>query len=240
MAGNDVIMPGMDDLLPADADPRPLGRIHPPFDPRPVTLTGRLVRLEPLSLDHLESLAEVAFDELIWRWTRDRPTTLAELRAYVERALDAAASGTEVPFAQVDSVTGRAIGSTRFLSIAREERRLEIGYTWVGRAFWGRGHNVDAKRVLLAHAFDALGAHRVEFKTDALNVRSRAALARIGATEEGTLRRHLLTYGGRVRDSVYFSVIWEEWPQVREHLDRLVDEALAVRGAGRPQTRPAR
>ena len=210
------------------------------MDLSPIVLAGQHVRLEPLSLDHVESLAEVAFDELIWRWTRDRPTTLAELRGYVERALDAALAGTEVPFAQLDLATGRVFGSTRFLSIAREERRLEIGYTWVGRAFWGRGHNADAKRILLAHAFDALGAHRVEFKTDALNTRSRAALARIGATEEGTLRRHLLTYGGRVRDSVYFSVIWEEWPRDREHLARLVDEALAVRGAGRPQTRPAR
>lgn len=219
-------MPGMDDPLPAEDDPRPVGRTHPPFDPRPVVLTGRLVRLEPLTLDHLEPLAAVGLDAEIWRWTRDRPTTAAELRAYVERALEAAAAGSEVPFAQVDLATGRAIGSTRFLSIAREERRLEIGHTWVRRAFWGRGHNADAKRSLLAHAFDDLGAHRVEFKTDALNGRSRAALARIGATEEGTFRRHLHTYGNRVRDSVYFSVIWEEWPQVRDRLDGLIDEAV--------------
>jgi len=209
-------------------DPRPLARTSPPFDPRPVVLDGRLVRLEPLTLDHVEPLAEVAFDEEIWRWTRDRPMAPAELLAYVERALEAAESGREVPFAQIDLASGRAIGSTRFLSIAREERRLEIGYTWVGRAYWGRGHNPDAKRTLLAHAFDGLGAHRVEFKTDALNGRSRAALARIGATEEGTLRRHLHTYGNRVRDSVYFSVIWEDWPPVRERLDRLVDEAIAA------------
>jgi len=223
-------MPVMDDLLLANPDPRPPGRTSPPFDPRPVTLDGRLVRLEPLTLDHVEPLAEVAFDEEIWRWTRDRPTTPTELRAYVERALEAAAAGREVPFAQIDLASGREIGSTRFLSIAREERRLEIGYTWVGRAFWGRGHNPDAKRTLLAHAFDDLGAHRVEFKTDALNGRSRAALARIGATEEGVLRRHLHTYGNRVRDSVYFSVIWEEWPLVRDRLDRLVDAAIAASG----------
>ncbi|HET7727223.1 MAG TPA: GNAT family protein [Candidatus Limnocylindrales bacterium] len=225
--GTDAIMPGMDESLPADDDPRPLGRTHPPFDPQPVILTGRLVRLEPLTLDHVERLAEVALDAEIWRWTRDRPGTLAELRAYVERALHAASTGSEVPFAQIDLATGRAIGSTRFLSIVREERRLEIGHTWVGRAFWGRGHNPDAKRILLAHAFDDLGAHRVEFKTDALNGRSRAALARIGATEEGTLRRHLHTYGNRVRDSVYFSVIWEEWSQVRDRLDASIDEAVA-------------
>ena len=233
-------MPGMDHSLPADDDPRPLGRTHPPFDPRPVVLTGRLVRLEPLTIDHVGPLREVAFDEGIWRWTRDRPTTAAELRAYVERALQAAADGSELPFAQIDVATGRAIGSTRFLSIARDERRLEVGHTWVGRAFWGQGHNPDAKRSLLAHAFDDLGAHRVEFKTDALNGRSRAALARIGATEEGTLRRHLHTYGNRVRDSVYFSVIWEEWPRVRDRLDALIGEAVAGHGTGRPQTRPTR
>lgn len=230
----------MDHSLPAEADPRPRGRTHPPFEPRPVVLTGRLVRLEPLTLDHVEALAEVGLDAEIWRWTRDRPTTAAELRAYVERALQAALAGSEVPFAQIELATGRAIGSTRFLSIVREERRLEIGYTWLGRASWGRGHNADAKRSLLGHAFDDLGAHRVEFKTDALNGRSRAALARIGATEEGTLRRHLHTHGNRVRDSVYFSVIWEEWPQVRDRLDALIEEAVAGHGTGRPRMRPAR
>ena len=220
MDGVVVIMPPMD-------DPRPLTRTGPPFTPGPVTLVGRIVRLEPLTLDHVDGLAEVAFDEGVWRWMRDRPTTVDELRAYVERALEAAAAGREVPFAQVDLATGRPIGSTRYMTIDRDSRRLEIGHTWLGSAFWGSGRNPDAKRLLLGHAFEGLGANRVEFKTDALNGRSRAALAAIGATEEGTFRRHQLTAGDRVRDSTYFAVIWDDWPRVRDHLDGMVAEALA-------------
>ena len=210
-------------------DPRPSARTSPAFMPGPVTLEGRLVRLAPLSLDHVPALAEVALDPAVWRWTRDQPTTEAELRDYVERALAAAAEGREVPFVQLERATGRPIGSTRFLNISRDDRRLEIGYTWLGRAWWGHGWNPDAKRTLLAHAFDDLGAHRVEFKTDALNGRSRAALRAIGATEEGVFRRHALTSGGRMRDSAYSSVIWEEWPRVRDRLDALID---ARRGPG--------
>lgn len=204
-------------------DTRPLARTEPPFTPGPLTLDGRVVRLAPLSLEHVPLLAEVALDPAVWRWTRDQPTTEAELRDYVERALAAAATGREVPFVQLERATGRPIGSTRFLNISPDDRRLEIGYTWIGRGFWGRGLNPDAKRTLLAHAFDDLGAHRVEFKTDALNGRSRAALLAIGATEEGVFRRHALTSGGRVRDSAYYAVVWDDWPRVRDHLDGLID-----------------
>ena len=203
-------------------DTRPFARTGPPFAPGPVTLEGRIVRLAPLSIDHVPALADVALDPAVWRWTRDQPTTEAELRDYVERALAVAATGREVPFVQIERATGRPIGSTRFLNISPDDRRLEIGYTWLGRAWWGHGWNPDAKRTLLAHAFDDLGAHRVEFKTDALNGRSRAALRAIGATEEGVFRRHALTSGGRVRDSAYYSVIWQEWPRVREHLDAMI------------------
>ena len=207
-------------------DPRPLPRTSPPFTPGPVALDGRLVRLAPLSVDHVPALAGVGLDPELWRWTLDQPTDEEGLRAYVERALAAGAAGREVPFVQIERTTGRAIGSTRFLNISPQDRRLEIGYTWVGRRFWGGGFNPDAKRTLLAHAFDDLGANRVEFKTDALNGRSRAALVAIGATEEGVLRRHQLTSGGRMRDSAYYSVVWDEWPRVREHLDALIDAAM--------------
>jgi RimJ/RimL family protein N-acetyltransferase len=210
------------------ADTRPAARTEPPFTPGPVTLHGRVVQLAPLSLDHVPALAEVALDPAVWRWTRDQPTSEAELRDYVERALAVAATGREVPFVQLERATGRPIGSTRFLNISPDDRRLEIGYTWLGRRFWGHGRNPDAKRTLLAHAFDDLGAHRVEFKTDALNGRSRAALRAIGATEEGVFRRHALTSGGRVRDSAYYSVIWEEWPRVRDHLDALIERLLGA------------
>jgi RimJ/RimL family protein N-acetyltransferase len=207
-------------------DTRPFARSEPPFAPGPVTLEGRVVRLAPLSLEHVPGLAAVALDPVVWRWTRDQPTTEAELRDYVERALAVAATGREVPFVQLERATGRPIGSTRFLNISPDDRRLEIGYTWIAPTFWGHGVNPDAKRTLLAHAFDDLGAHRVEFKTDALNGRSRAALRAIGATEEGVFRRHALTSGGRVRDSAYYSVIWEEWPRVRDHLDAMIERLV--------------
>lgn len=215
-----MVRPQPDDDTP---DPRPLARSSPAFTPGPVVLDGRLVRLEPLSLDHVPGLAEIAFDEAIWRWMRDRPADERELRDYVERALAVAAEGREIPFVQLERSSGRAIGSTRFMNISPVDRRLEIGHTWIGRAWWGTGVNPDAKRTLLAHAFDELGAHRVEFKTDALNGRSRAALRAIGATEEGVFRRHQLTYGDRIRDSAYFSVTWDEWPAVRDHLGGLID-----------------
>ena len=227
--------PGSDDAPRPDDDPRPRARTAPAFLPGPVTLDGRLVRLEPLTLAHVPGLAAVGLDPELWRWTKDRPTDVATLGAYVERALAAAADGREVPFVQLERATGRPIGSTRFLNIARDDRRLEIGYTWIGRAWWGGGFNPDAKRTLFAHAFDALGAHRVEFKTDALNGRSRAALRAIGATEEGVFRRHLLTYGDRVRDSAYFSVVWDEWPRVREHLDALIRRSIEDAGSGSGQ-----
>lgn len=210
-----------------DADPRPHARTDALFTPGPVTLEGRLVRLEPLALQHVPGLAEVGLDPDVWRWMRERPADEADLRAFVERAVAAAGTGREVPFAQIERATGRAIGSTRYMTIEREQRRLEIGYTWIGTAWWGTGLNPDAKRTLLAHAFDDLGAHRVEFKTDALNGRSRAALRQIGATEEGVFRRHQLTYGDRVRDSAYFSIVWDEWPRVRDHLDALIERLAA-------------
>jgi N-acetyltransferase len=229
------MMPVMDRLPPDNdlSDPRPHARTTPAFAPGPAVLEGRLVRLEPLSLDHVAGLAEVAFEPAIWRWMRDRPADETELRAYVERALAAAGEGREVPFVQLERSSGRAIGCTRFMTISPVDRRLEIGHTWLGRAWWGGGFNPDAKRTLLAHAFDDLGAHRVEFKTDALNGRSRAALRAIGATEDGVFRRHQLTYGDRVRDSAYFSVVWDEWPQVRERLDATIERlASGQRGSG--------
>lgn len=212
-----------------DPDPRPFGRTSPAFDPAPVTLTGRLVRLEPLTRDHVPALTEIALDPDTWRWTRNLVTDAASFHAYLEHAFAAAAEGTEIPFVQVDLATGRAAGMTRFHSIERAHRRLEIGFTWLAAPWRGTGHNADAKLSLMTHAFDDLGAHRVEFKTDGLNLRSQAALAAIGATREGTLRRHVVTGSGRVRDSVYFSVVWEEWPEVRERLAARVGTLMARR-----------
>ncbi len=185
----------------------------------PVTLQGSIVRLEPLTLDHLPGLTSVGLEGDLWRWTLSVNKTPGDMRSYVEAALASATAGTEVPFATIEQSSGRVIGSTRFLSIDAHHRRLEIGYTWIAPAWQRTAANTEAKLLMLTHAFNVLGALRVEFKTDALNERSRAALLGIGASEEGTMRNHMVTDSGRRRHSVYFSVIEEEWPRVRQHLD---------------------
>jgi RimJ/RimL family protein N-acetyltransferase len=177
------------------------------------------VRLEPLRPDHLADLALVALEPAVWRWTIARPQDDAGLQRWIEAALANAEAGTEVPFATIDRATGRAIGSTRFMSIVPDHRRLEIGWTWVGTPFQGTGANREAKLLQLAHAFEVLGANRVEFKTHALNERSRAALAGIGATFEGIFRSHMIMPDGSLRDSAYFSVIADEWPAVKSGLE---------------------
>ena len=185
---------------------------------RPVVLDGTLVRLEPLRADHLDGLAEVAFDPALWRWTLARPTDRAALEAWLRAALDNAAAGTEVPFATIDRGSGRPIGSTRFLNIVPEHRRLEIGWTWIAAPYQRTGANREAKRLQLEHAFETLGANRVEFKTDSLNEKSRAALVGIGASFEGIFRNHMVMPEGRLRHSAYYSVTREEWPVVRARL----------------------
>jgi RimJ/RimL family protein N-acetyltransferase len=140
------------------------------------------------------------------------------MQRYAEAALADAARGPALPFAQVDVASGRVVGSTRLGNWAREHRRIEIGWTWVARPWQRTALNTEAKLLLLTHAFEALGCERVELKTDALNARSRSAILRLGAVEEGTLRRHMITDGGRVRDTVYFSILAEEWPTVRAGL----------------------
>lgn len=186
----------------------------------PVALEGRLIRLEPLSLDHVAGLAEVGLDPAIWRWTIARPTTVDELRAWAEAAIAGRDAGTELPFATIDRATGRSIGSSRYLNIVLEHRRVEIGWTWVAPAWQRTGVNREAKLLMLAHAFDTLGCRRVEFKTDSLNEPSRTALLGIGAQFEGIFRNHMVMPDGRMRHSAYYSVIDEEWPAVRAGLER--------------------
>ena len=184
----------------------------------PVTLEGSRVRLEPLRRDHLDDLRQVAFDAPIWRWTIMGEQDEPGLVRWVETALANAEAGTEQPFATVERASGRAIGSTRFLSIVPEHRRLEIGWTWIGTAFQRTGMNREAKLLQLTHAFETLGANRVEFKTHARNEPSRNALAGIGATFEGVFRQHMIMPDGSLRDSAYFSVIAPEWPAVKAGL----------------------
>jgi N-acetyltransferase len=185
----------------------------------PVTLEGSIVRLEPLSSHHLQGLAEVAFDPSIWRWTTAQPTDIDGLRGWVQTALAHRVDGSEMPFATIDVASGRPIGSTRFMSIVPEHRRLEIGWTWVAPAWRRKGANQEAKYLQLRHAFETLGANRVEFKTDSLNERANPALLAIGATFEGTFRNHMIMPGGRLRHSNYYSVIREEWPDRKAKLE---------------------
>ncbi len=185
---------------------------------QPVVLEGSLVRMEPLRADHLDDLRAVAFDEPIWRWTIMGAQDEAGLERWVETALANAEAGIEVPFATIDRATGRAIGSSRYLSIVPEHRRLEIGWTWLGMAYQRSGRNREAKLLQLAHAFETLGANRVEFKTHARNERSRTALLGIGTTFEGVFRQHMIMPDGSLRDSAYFSVISPEWPAVKARL----------------------
>ncbi len=184
----------------------------------PVTLEGRFVRLEPLTLDHVDALAQVGCDPALWTWIPVPVTNRGDMQRYVASALADQARGVCLPFVQVERATGMVVGSTRLGSLALEHRRVEIGWTWVGVPWQRTALNTDAKWLLLHHAFETLGCERVELKTDALNERSRAAIRRIGAREEGTLRHHMLTASGRWRDTVYHSILRDEWPATSEHL----------------------
>ena len=186
---------------------------------QPVTLEGRHVRLEPLAMDHLADLAAVGIDPAIWRWTIVRVYDDDALRRWLETALANAETGTEMPFATIDLATGRAIGSSRYLSIVPDHLRLEIGWTWVAPAFQRSGANREAKLLQLTHAFETLGANRVEFKTDSRNEASRGALLGIGTTFEGIFRDHMVMPDGPLRSSAYYSVIRPEWPDVKARLE---------------------
>lgn len=185
----------------------------------PVILEGTHVRLEPLTKAHLAGLAEVGLDEELWRWIPTAVRTREEMAAYIETALDEQQRGVSLPFAIVEKATGRAIGSTRYGNIERTHHRVEIGWTWVAREWQRTAINTEAKYLLLRHAFESLGCMRVELKTDSLNEKSRAAILRIGAKEEGIFRNHMITASGRIRHSAYYSIIDSEWPGVKARLE---------------------
>ena len=190
----------------------------PVMDVRPVVLEGRHVRLEPLSLAHHEALAAV-LDPTLTQWFPHPVTNAAELRAFIAVSLEDQQRGVALPFATVERASGRVVGSTRFGAIDRANRRMEIGWTFVGRTWQRTAVNTEAKLLMMAHAFEALSAIRIEFKTDALNAQSRAALARLGAVEEGYFRNHMITADGRIRHSVWFSVVESEWPRIKRQLE---------------------
>jgi RimJ/RimL family protein N-acetyltransferase len=193
----------------------------------PIVLEGEVVRLEPLTFEHLPGLTEAGADPDTWTWMPRDGTSASAMRDIVESALTATASGSEVAFVTVDRASGVVAGSSRYLAIVPEHRRLEIGWTWLGRAWRGTAINSEAKLLMVGHAFDQLGARRVEFKTDERNERSRAALLAIGAVYEGTFRRHMIVRGGR-RDSAYYSITDDEWPTVRARLLDRIDRLKAA------------
>jgi N-acetyltransferase len=186
----------------------------------PITLTGSTVRLEPLRESHHEGLCEVGLDADLWKVIPYRVTTPAEMADYIGKARAAEEAGSVLAFATIEIASGRPVGSTRFMNIDVGNRRVEIGSTFIGKAWQRTVVNTEAKYLMLRHAFETWHCFRVELKTDVLNERSRAAILRIGAKEEGTLRRHTLTWSGRVRDTVYFSILDSEWPEVKENLER--------------------
>jgi len=188
----------------------------------PVTLEGRYVRLEPLAKGHLAGLAEVGLDEELWRWIPTQVRTMEEMAEYIETALGEQERGVSLPFAIIEKAAGRAIGSTRYGNIDRTHHRVEIGWTWVARTWQRTAMNTEAKYLLLRHAFETLGCMRVELKTDSLNERSRAAILRLGAREEGIFRNHMITASGRIRHTVYFSIIDSEWPAVKARLEAIL------------------
>jgi len=183
----------------------------------PLTLEGSVVRLEPLRLEHAELFWDIAKNDLedIFRWIPYSMRTRDDFRKLIDKALQEQERGESVVFATVERKSGQTIGSTRFMNLDRVNRRVEIGSTWIAPAWQRTAVNTEAKYLMLRHAFEEWKCIRVELKTDALNQKSRSAILRIGAKEEGTLRRHLITWTGRVRDTVYFSILDDEWPAVR-------------------------
>ncbi len=194
--------------------------------PAPVTLEipGGRARLVPYSHEHIPQLVEAMGDGSLFCWMPVPPPTTPELmRAFMGKALDAQARGEEVAFTVIDRSTGRAVGSTRYLDIRHADKGLEIGWTWLGATAQRTSINTECKYLLLRHAFEELGAIRVQLKTDARNARSRAAIGRIGARFEGILRRQRILHDLHIRDTVYYSVLAEEWGFVRERLESMLE-----------------
>jgi N-acetyltransferase len=194
-------------------------------EPLTSRLEGSLVVLEPLAEEHAEGLWEAAQAPEIWRWLWPAGKSRERFEGWMETSLSAAVAGTEGPFATRDRASGRLIGSSRYLNVRRADRVVEIGWTWLHPSAWGGGANVEAKLLMMERAFETLGCLRVEFKTDARNERSRAALAALPAQLEGIMRKHMVVPEIGVRDSAYFSVIDDEWPEVRANLRRRLAQA---------------
>ena len=189
----------------------------------PTVLSGRHVTLDPLKLEHVPALCEVGLDDRLWKWTIASVSDQAAMTEYVGSALMDQEKGIAVPFVTRDKGSRKIVGSTRFGNIDIQNRKTEIGWTWVATEWQRTSVNTEAKLLMLAHAFEVWKCIRVEFKTDVLNEKSRNALKRLGAKEEGIFRNHMITESGRFRDSIYFSIIESEWPEAKSNLISLLE-----------------
>lgn len=197
---------------------------------QPITLTGQIVRLEPLQESHLPDLIKIGLDEDIWRFMLyGEMHTEAQLRAWVLDMLNRQAQGNDLPFAVIHLGVGAAVGATRYMNINRKDYCVEIGGTWYGQAYQGSGVNAEAKYLLLKHAFEDLRCIRVQFKTDARNLKSQRAIERLGAAKEGVFRKHMILPDGTIRDSVFYSIIDSEWPAVKRRLEQRLREIQELR-----------
>lgn len=201
----------------------------------PITLSGRAIRLEPMKFEHAALLAEVGLDERIWKhMVYGNVNSLEDMRSWVDEILARQLRGTDLPFTVFDQKSGQAIGSTRFMNITPPHHSVEIGGTWYATAYQGSAANPEAKFLLLRHAFETWSVIRVQIKTDLINLRSQRAIEKLGAVREGVLRNHMILPDGRVRSSVIYSILAEEWPIVKA----LLIERLGYEpgGTGAPQT----
>ena len=189
----------------------------------PVTLTGTRVRMEPLDLSkHWEGLKAIGLEPSLWLYTLTVVKNEDDLKRYLDTAATELAEGRSLPFVTIDAASGRVVGCTRFSAIDERNRRVEIGWTWVGLEFQHSHVNTEAKYLMLRHAFEQLECVRVEFKANARNVKSRRAMERIGAQFEGTLRKHAMRDGGEWRDTVYYSILDRDWPAVKTRLEEMM------------------
>jgi len=185
-------------------------------------LEGRLIALEPMREEHRAALRNAAADPVVWRWMQIDSSEPNGFDLWFDHALREAAAEREVPFVTASQADGRLLGSTRFLSLRPEHRGVEIGNTWLSRSAWSSGANIEAKLLMLEHAFERAGVMRVEFKTDARNVESRRALEALPATFEGIHRKHMLIHAG-IRDSAYYAIVDDDWPTVKKNLERRLE-----------------
>ena len=191
---------------------------------QPVILTGKHVRLEPMTEEHISGLAEIGIGQPFWDFMLYGPIeTVDDMRKWVLDILGRAAKGTDLPFVAVHLASGRVAGATRYLNIAPQDRGLEIGGTWYGTEFQRTPVNTECKHLLLRHAFETLGCIRVQLKTDLRNERSQKAIERIGAVKEGILRNHMILPDGRIRHSVFYSILNTEWPEVKNKLEEMLN-----------------